>query len=120
MIRKLTKKQIDLIAHTIGNTGYRNHFCVDEGHKDMETLLGLVTIGMMNKRPSPFMDGSFSDDVIFSVTVGGALAYLEIVQARLKGLEEFLQYEDETPTLDMNWITRMKRWKKHITEGNDE
>ena len=87
MIRKLTQEQIDLIAHTLGKTGYRNHFCADEEHEDMETLLGLVKIGLMTKRPAPFTDGSFSDDVIFSVTFGAALTYLGIVQTRVKELE---------------------------------
>jgi hypothetical protein len=124
MIRDLTQEQIDLIAHTLGKIGSRrNYFCADKGHDDMKVLLELVKIGLMTKRPAPFTDGSFSDDVIFSVTVGGALAYLETVQARVKELEDFLdKMYKQRDLLQLDGFLDYDDYDQlvKLKEGNDE
>ncbi len=45
----------------------------------------------------------------------------EMLETRVKDLEEFLEYEDNTHHHHPNWWeTRLARWKKKMKEGNDE
>ena len=70
---RVTKKQIDLMAHTLGGRKpkkwYRNHFCAGTGHQDMADLEELEKLGLMKRRPTPTF--CREDDIFFFVTDEG-------------------------------------------------
>lgn len=72
MWQKPSNNQLTIMRHALGltrgETVYRNHFCVDEGHHDLDDILELCEEGLMHKIDTP---AAWVDCTVFMVTNEG-------------------------------------------------